>query len=177
MQVDHELRQGAVQTGNRATQQGEAGTRELVGSFEVQAAADFAEGDVVLDFEVEGLRRAPAAHFDVVVFTGTDRYAGVRQVGDGQQDAIQLGLNGVQLSLAGSQFVGHALDVRHQRGDVFALGLGLADGLGTGVTLSLQLFGAGLHHLAAFFQCLDARDIQAEATGGQAVRHFLKLAA
>ncbi|MNG94387.1 hypothetical protein D3C79_533980 [compost metagenome] len=152
VQVDHELRQGAVQAGDRAAQHGKACARQLGGGFEVQATADFAKGDVVLDFKIEGLRRAPTTHFDVVVFAGTDRHAGVRQVGDGQQDAIQLGLNGVQLSLAGSQFVGHALDVRHQRGDVFALGLGLADGLGTGVTLGLQLLGAGLHRLAALFQ-------------------------
>ena len=177
MQVDHELRQGAVQAGDRAAQQGKARAGELGRGLEVQPAVALAEGDVVLDLEVELARGAPAAHFDVAVFVFTDRYAGVRQVGDGQEDLVQLGLDLVQLDLAGRQLTGHALDVSHQRGDVLALGLGLADGLGACVALGLQLFGTGLHRLAALFQGFDARDIQAEATGGQAVRHFLKLAA
>jgi len=84
VQVDHELRQGAVQAGDRATQHGKTGARQLGCGLEVQATADFAEGDVVLDYEVKGGRRTPTAHFDVVIFAGTNRYAGVRQVGDGQ---------------------------------------------------------------------------------------------
>ncbi|MNV47999.1 hypothetical protein D3C71_1398860 [compost metagenome] len=152
VQVDHELRQGAVQACDRATQHSEAGAGQLGCGFEVQATADFAQGNMVLDLEVEGFRGAPAAHFDVVVFARPDRYAGVRQVGDGQDDTVQFRLDAIQFDLACGQFIGHALDVRHQRGDVLALGLGLADGLGTGVTLSLQLLGAGLHRLAALFQ-------------------------
>ncbi|MND79974.1 hypothetical protein D3C80_717350 [compost metagenome] len=132
---------------------------------------------MILDLEVEAARSTPTAYFNVVIFIGADRHARVRQVGDTQHNRVQLGLNAVQLDLATGQFIGHALDIGHQWGDVFATGLGLTDGLGAGVTLGLQLFSAGLHHLAAFFQCFDARDIQAEATGGQAVRHFLKLAA
>ncbi|MNZ61606.1 hypothetical protein D3C78_797060 [compost metagenome] len=177
VQVDHELRQGTVQAGNRAAQHGKAGARQLGSCFEVQATADLAQGDVVLDFKIECPRRAPTAHFDVVVLTGTDRHASVRQVGDGQDNAIQFGLDAVQLDLASGQLIGHAFDVSHQRRDVLALGLGLADRFGAGVTLGLQLLGAGLHRLAALFQRFDARDIQAEATGGEAVRHFLKLAA
>jgi hypothetical protein len=131
---------------------------------------------VVFHFEIELGRRAPAAHFDVVVFVFADRYRFVRQVGDTQQDRVQFGLDRVQLDFTGTQLARHALDVRHQRRDVFAALLGLTDGFGTRVTLSLQCFGAGLDGLALFFQRFDARDIQGKATGSQAVRYVLKVA-
>ncbi len=57
-------------------------------------------------------------------------------------------LNLVQLDLAVGQLGAHTLDVRHQRRDVFAALLGLTDGFGTRITLSLQCFGAGLDGLA-----------------------------
>ncbi len=177
VQVDHELRQGAVQACDRAAQHGKTGARQLGCSLEVQAAADLAQGDVVLDLEIERTRGTPTAHFDVVIFTGTNRHTGIGQVRDGQDDAVQLGLDAVQLGFTGGQLIGHALDVGHQGHDILALGLGLADRLGACVTFGLQLLGTGLHRLAALFQRFDARDIQAEATGGQAFRHFLKLAA
>jgi hypothetical protein len=87
----------------------------------------------------------------------------VRQVRDAQQDRVQFGLDRVQLDFAGSQLASHTLDVRHQWRDVFAALLGLTDGFGTRITLSLQCFGAGLDGLALFFQRFDARNIQAEA--------------
>ncbi|MOA02415.1 hypothetical protein D3C78_1218660 [compost metagenome] len=176
VQVDHELRQGAVQTGNRAAQQGETGAGQLGGGFEVQPAELLAQGDVVLNREIEGSRGAPAAHFDVAVFVFADRYRFVRQVGDTQQDRVQIGLDRVQFDFTGAQFARHALDVRHQRRDVFPALLGLTDGFGTRVTLSLQCFGAGLDGLALFFQRFDARNIQHKATGCQAVRYVLKVA-
>ena len=98
------------------------------------------------------------------------------QVGDAEQDRIQFGLDRVQFDLASAQFARHALDIRHQRRDVFTALLGLADGFGTRVTLSLQCFGAGLDGLALFFQRFDARGVQGKATGSQAVRYVLKVA-
>ncbi len=152
VQVDHELRQCAVQACDWAAQYGKTRARELGRRFEVQAAADFAQGDVVLDLEIERIGGAPATHFDVLVFAGTDRHTGIGQVGNGQHDAVQFCLDTVQLGFTGGQFIGHALHISHQRGNVFALGLGLADGFGTGITLGLQLLGTGLHRLAALFQ-------------------------
>nr|BFE95990.1 hypothetical protein GCM10020185_65260 [Pseudomonas brassicacearum subsp. brassicacearum] len=152
------------------------GARQLGGGFEVEPAELLAQGHVVLHREIEGFRRAPTAHFDVALFVFTDRHRFVRQVRDAQQDRIQLGLDRVQLDLAGAQFSRHALDISHQRRDVFTALLGLADGLGARVTFSLQGFGAGLDGLALFFQRFDARDVQGKATGCQAVRYVLKVA-
>ena len=131
---------------------------------------------MVLDLEIEGFRRAPAAHFDVAVFVFADRHGFVGQVRNAQQDRVQLGLNAFQLDFAVGQLSAHALDIRHQRRDVFAALLGLADGLGARITFSLQCFGAGLDGLALFFQRFDARNIQGKATGCQAVRYVLKVA-
>ncbi len=132
---------------------------------------------MVLDLEIEGLRRAPATHFDVGVLVGTDRHRLVWQVGNAQQHGIQFALDGVQLSLAFLQLGAHAVDIGQQRRDVLATLLGLADRLGTRVALGLQLLGTGLYRLALLFQRFDACDIQLEATGGQAGSHFLRLGA
>ncbi len=121
---------------------------------------------MVLDLEIEGLRRAPATHFDVGVLVGTDRHRLVRQVGNAQQHGIQFALDGVQLALAFLQLGAHAIDIGQQRRDVLATLLGLADRLGTRVALGLQLLGTGLYRLALLFQRFDACDIQLEATGG-----------
>ncbi|MNR00315.1 hypothetical protein D3C85_1160840 [compost metagenome] len=176
VQVDHELRQGTVQARNRTAQQGKAGAGQLGGGFEIQPAVLLAQGDVVLDREIEGSRRAPAAHFDVAVFVIANRHRFVRQVGDAQQDRIQFRLDRIQFGLAGIQFLRHAIDIRHQRRDVFAALLGLADGFGARVTFGLQLLGAGLDVLAAVLQRIDTRYVQAETTGSKAVRYVLELA-
>ena len=48
MQVDHELRQGAMQAGDRAAHEGEARAGKLGGGLEIQPAVPFTEGDMVL---------------------------------------------------------------------------------------------------------------------------------
>ncbi|MNE59053.1 hypothetical protein D3C80_1541250 [compost metagenome] len=98
------------------------------------------------------------------------------QVRNGQQQRVQLGLDRVQLLLGRRQLAPHALDVGHQRGNILAALLGLADPLGTGVTLGLQLFGAGLGFLAPAFQRLEARYIQLKTASRQTLGHFLRLA-
>ncbi|MNN05903.1 hypothetical protein D3C81_1186780 [compost metagenome] len=85
VQVDHELRQGAVQTGNRPAHQGETGAGQARGGLEVQPAMLLAEGHMILNGEIERLRSAPAAHLDVVVLILAHRHGLVRQVGDVQQ--------------------------------------------------------------------------------------------
>jgi len=173
MQVDHELRQRPMQTCDRAAHQGETGAREFRRGLEVEPTVLFAEGDVVLHGEVEALRRAPAAHLDVLILIRSDRHRFVRQVGNAQHQLVQLALDTLQFLLAGFEFRAHAIHVGEQRRDVFAALLGLADGLGAGVALGLELFGAGLHGLALGFQRLDARHVQLVATGRQAGCHVL----
>ncbi len=173
VQIDHELRQGAMQAGDRPTHQGEAGAGQFGGGLEIQPTVLLAQGDMILHREVEGLRRAPAANLDVLFLVRTDRHGLVRQVGDAQHQLVQLTLDAVQLLLAGFEFAAHAIHIGEQRGDVLTALLGLADGLGTRIALGLELFGAGLHGLALGLQRFDARHVQLVATGGQAGRHVL----
>jgi hypothetical protein len=53
---------------------------------------------VIAHFEVELARRAPAFHFNVVVFIFADGYAVVRNVRDSQGDIANFGLKNVQFS-------------------------------------------------------------------------------
>ncbi len=177
VQVDHELSQGTVQASDRAAQQGEAGTGELGGGFEVQPAMLLAQGDVVLDLEIEASQGAPATNLDVALFIRAHRNGLVGDVGDGQKQAIQFGLDAVEFTLALFQLAAHAVHIGQQRCNVLTALLGLTDGLGAGIALGLQLLGAGLHGLALVFQGFEARHVQLEATGGEALGHVLGLGA
>jgi hypothetical protein len=108
LHVQHELRQRAVQPG-RAPHEGEAANPTAWRRFRSPAQRR-AHVDVVLDGVKRPRRagRAPAAHFHVAVFVGAHRHAVVRQVGHGQQQGLQLGLDQVQPLGAGLQFVGDA---------------------------------------------------------------------
>ena len=76
-----------MQLRDLAAQHGKAGAGQFGTGLEIEAqrAADI---DVVLDFEVERARRAPAAGFHVAAFVGAGRHRFVWQVGDGQQPVV-----------------------------------------------------------------------------------------
>ncbi len=132
-----------------------------------------AQGNMILNGEVEGLRRTPTANLEVLVLIRTDRHRLVRQVGNAQHQLVEFALDAIQLLLAGVELRAHAIHVGEQRRDVLTALLGLADGFGARVALGLKLFGAGLHGLALSFQRFDARHVQLVATCGQAGRHVL----
>ena len=165
VQVQHELGQGPVQARQRAAQHGETGAAELGGGVAVEPAVAGAQLDVVLHREIEGARRAPAKHFEVVLFVGAGRHAGVGQVGNGQGDRLELGAQFVQAGLGGLEFVGDAGDLGHQRGHVFTLGLGLADGLGAGIAQVLQLLRAALDGLALGLEAFERGHVEVETPG------------
>ena len=68
VQVEHELRQRAMQARQLSAQHREARAGQLRRDIAVEPAVAGAEFDVVLDREIEGARRAPAVLFDVVAF-------------------------------------------------------------------------------------------------------------
>lgn len=52
----------------------------------------------------------------------------------------------------------------------------LANGLGAGIALGLQLFGAGLHALALRLKGFETHHVELEAfTAGKAFRYFVEL--
>jgi len=165
VQVEHELRECAMQMGELAAQHGEARAGELCACFAIEPAVAFAEDDVVLYFEIEVARGAPAGDFGVVVFVLADGDGFVRDVGYAQGDGGELSLHVVQGGLVGLELVADTGDFGHEWRDVFALGLGLADGLGTGVAQVLQFLRLGGQLLAFGFQRLDGGHVQGVAAG------------
>ena len=177
VQVQHELRQRALQRSQRAAQQAEAGTGDLGGRFEIQSTQRLAQVHVIARREVEGRRRAPAAHLDVVVLAAPGRHAVVRQVGDFQAIGVKLVLHGLQARFELRQPLADATHLRQQRGGILTAPLGLADGLGHAIALGLQVLGFGLRSLATGFERRQARQVERKATRGQTRRHRLRFTA
>ena len=148
-----------MQPGDRALHHREARAAELDGGVEVQPQP-LAHVDVVLGLEVEVARRAPRAHLHVAALAFAHRHAFVRQVGDGQQQRLHVGLDLVQ-ALRGALELGlDAGDLGHHGIGRFTLGLELADLLGELVALGLQLLGAALDGLALGFERLEGVHVQ-----------------
>ena len=163
LQVQHELRQCAVQARDGPAHERKARAGQLGACFKVQAQR-FAQLDMVAHGKVERARRQamrrPAAHFLVGGFVGAHGHAGVRQVGHAQQQVVQLGLQRVQAGGGAVQLVLDGGHLGHQVVGAFALGLALADLLAGRVALRLQLFGAGLKRFALGFQRLESGHVQ-----------------
>ena len=81
VQVEHELRQRAMQARNAAAHDREARAGNLRGGFEIEAAELLAELDVILRREVELARLAASAHFDVGGFVAAVGHGLVQRVG------------------------------------------------------------------------------------------------
>ena len=140
MGVEHELGDGAVQAGEVAAQHGEARARKFRARIEIQP--DVFEVGVFFWREVKDARRAPATHFEVVVFVFADGDAFVRRVGHGGQQRVQGVLDfGVLLFavflFAVFLFAVERGDLRHQRVGILAFFLRLADLRGEAVARRL----------------------------------------
>ena len=98
VQIQHKLRQRAVQVSNLTFHYHEARTGQLNRSRKVQARVHFAQRHVIAHLEVKLARRTPAFHFNVVVFVFADRDAIVRNVRDRQSDITNFSLKNVQFS-------------------------------------------------------------------------------
>ncbi|MNS80444.1 hypothetical protein D3C72_1141230 [compost metagenome] len=145
LQVQHELADGAFQTGQLALQHGEARTGHPGGGFKVQQAHGLAQIGVILGRS----RRAgfaPLQDFEVVVLVGAVRHVGGGQVLQPGQQVAQFGaLGGFGLARLG--------DLGFQRLDLGLQPVGLghvllahggADGLGGGVALGQGFLPPGL---------------------------------
>ena len=133
--VEHELGDGAVQAGEVAAQHGKARAGEFRARIEIQP--DVFEVGVFLRREVKDARRAPAAHFEVVVFVFADGDAFVRRVGHGGQQRVQGVLDFGVLLFAVFLFAVQRSDLRHQRVGILAVFLRLADLRGEAVARRL----------------------------------------
>src|SRR5579883_576454 len=98
VEIEHEVGEGALEAGAGAAIDGEARAGDLGRGGEVEHAQALAQFDVIARGEVEGARRAPAADLDVVLRGAAGGHAGVRQVGDRQEQRLKVGF---ELALAG----------------------------------------------------------------------------
>jgi hypothetical protein len=117
---------------------------------------------VVFDFKVIGLWRAPSADHDVAMLIFAHGHALVRQVGDGFEHGLHLGLDGVQPSSGGIQLGFQGADFGHGGVglSVLALTLEHANLLADGVALGLHFLSAHLDGFALGFQRLERIDVQ-----------------
>ena len=104
VQIQHELRQGAVQTGQLAFHHHKTRASQLNGGGKIQPPVHFPQRHVIAHFKIELARRAPAADFNVVVFVTANRHIIMRNIRDRQRDIanfrqqrFQLGLCSIQL--------------------------------------------------------------------------------
>ena len=170
VQIQHELRQCAMQAGQLPTQHGEARTRQLGGGFAIQPAMACAQFHVILDLKVEHTRAAPAVLLNIAMFITAGRHRCIRQIGDARRDRFDLAANALQLHFRSLQLFTKAGHLGHHRRHILALGFEHADLLAAGIAQVLQFLGADLNLLAAGLQRLQCRHIQLEtARGAQAV--------
>ena len=167
--VEHELGERPVQLRQRPLHHGKAAAGDLHCGSEVELAEALADIDMVAHREIEGLRRAPAAHFDVGGFILTHRHRFVRQVRHAHQEIVELGLQFGQARFQLLQFVAQTRHLGHHRGGVLALALQHADLLRQGVAATLRVLGAGLDRLALGFQRIEARRIERKTARRQAL--------
>ncbi len=159
LQVEHELRERAMQPGDRPAQEGEARARQLRSELEIEAERR-ADVDMVLRLEVELPHGAPAPDLDIGGLVGTERHAVVGQVGHRHQQPGQLGLDHLEPFGRDLQRIADARHLGHRLGGVLPLRLALADLLRQRVAARLQLLGAGLDRLAFVLERTEPFDVE-----------------
>ena len=112
--------------------------------------------------KAQGARLAPAAHLHVAAVVRAHGHALVRQVGHGQQQGLQLGLDLLQprRRLLELQLGRRHLGLGGLCARLVALAHEHADLLGELVALGLQFLGARLQRLALGLQGLEGGDIE-----------------
>ena len=148
-----------------AREEREPGAAHARRAREVEEAQLLAQRHVVLGLEVEFARLAPGAVHDVVLGAEAARHAAVREVRDGQDQALLLGLDFADLRVEGGDLFADGLGLGLNCGGVLAGALEFADFLGDGVALALEGVGFGDGRAAAGVEVQYLRDVH----GGAAV--------
>jgi len=177
VQVEHELRERAMQARERAVHHGEACARDAPGGLEVEPAARRAEGDVVLRLEVERARCSDASHLDVRGLVAPLGDGRMQQVRYSEQQRVHLTLHGRQLRVDACNVGCKRFAPRDERRDVLAATLGLADRLRVRVALGAQAVGFDLRGASPLVERAQRRHVEAETAAGEVLRHGLGIGA
>ena len=92
VQVKHEVGEGALHLGAEVPVDGEAGAGKFGGALEVEDAELLAQFPMRLGSEIELGRGAPLADLKVVAGVFPRGHAGMRDVGNGDEQGAQLGV-------------------------------------------------------------------------------------
>jgi len=161
MHIEHELSQRPVQPRKLATHHRETRPADFCSRAEIQLVQPSPTSTWSLTGKIEGARRAYPTHFHIVILGFAGGRGFVRQVGMVRR--ISFILPGClpdsirQLSARRPDW-----PLPHDGADILALGLGLANLLGSGIALRLQLLGAGLDRLALHLKRLEGGRIEHE---------------
>ena len=166
VQVEHELRESAVQPRQVSRQHDEPRSGHAPGSLKIHAAP-LAERDMILGREVELPRNAPPAHFHVGRLVLSVGDARVQDIGQSQLQTRHLGLNDFELLFDSLQLLAQGFACGEQGSRVLALGFGVAHGFGIGIALGAQPIGCYLYGFALLFQCGEGRDVEHKAAPRQ----------
>ena len=141
MQVEHELRDRALELRQPPFQKDEAGAGDLAGGGEIHLARGLAQRHVILGGKGEVALVADPADLDIAGLVGAVGHVVERQVGQHFETARQLLVEALRFGLAFLQALLEGGDLGHRRLDRLALGLGDAD-------LAAQRLAPGLGRLA-----------------------------
>ena len=89
VQIEHEIRQRALQLRAQIPVNGEPRPGQLDRALQIEHAEFRPQIPMRLGSEIKFRRRAPAPHFDVLLRAVPHGNAGVRQVGNARQDVAQ----------------------------------------------------------------------------------------
>src|SRR5438874_6826378 len=91
VQVEHEVRERALEPRTQIPIDGEPRPRQLCRAIKIKHSELLAQFPVRLGLKVEFRRRAPAPELDVIFSSCADRNAVVRKVGNARQNVAQAG--------------------------------------------------------------------------------------
>ncbi len=111
--VEHELGKRAVQAGQAALEQREAGASNLGSGGEIELAELLADIGVILDFKIERTRRTPALDFNVAGFIAANRHGIIGDIRQGCEDRVELFQQFAKPGLGSLQLVAQRTHLRH----------------------------------------------------------------
>jgi hypothetical protein len=152
MGVEHKLDDGPLQSGYRAIQDYKTRPGNFCAQFKVNQPIFCAQINVIFRCKPKIRQHTPTADFDIGIFIFAVGDSFIQDIGDGFQHASYRLLDIGQFRFRRFQFIAQMLDLIHQRLDIFAFGLSLADGFRAAIALVLQFLGLDLDVLTARFQ-------------------------
>jgi len=162
MQIQHELRQSAVQLRQPPGQHHKPRPGNTPRGFKIHPQT-LAERHVIFGLESKFSRHPKAAYLDIGALVAPIRDAGIQNIRQSQLQIRDLRLKVLEALLHALQPGAQCFPRRKQAAQVLALRLGEAHRLGIGIAFGAQLIGLDLHALALLLERGKGRHIEHKA--------------